>query len=41
LGQNPSEEAPITYYLKDRALIGDVYVEINDKGGKLVMQKMK
>ena len=36
LGQNPSEEAPITYYLKDRALIGDVYIEIYDKDGKLL-----
>jgi photosystem II stability/assembly factor-like uncharacterized protein len=36
IGQNPSEEAAITYYLKDRALVGDVYIEIYDKGGKLL-----
>ncbi len=36
IGQNPSEEAAITYYLKDRALVGDVYVEILDKDGKLL-----
>jgi len=36
VGQNPSEEAPITYYLKDRSLIGDVYIEILNKDGKLL-----
>jgi photosystem II stability/assembly factor-like uncharacterized protein len=35
-GLNPSEEAVITYYLKDRAVTGDVYIEVYDKDGKLL-----
>ena len=36
IGQNPVEEAAITYYIKDRMLIGDVNIEIYDKDGKLL-----
>jgi len=35
-GQNPSEDAAITYYLKERSLVGDIYIEIYDKEGKLL-----
>lgn len=33
---NPSQEAPIQYYFKDRVNTGEVKVEIYDKNGKLV-----
>ncbi|MDR3665872.1 MAG: hypothetical protein P4L35_03405 [Ignavibacteriaceae bacterium] len=36
IGQNPIEEAVITYYLKERTLIGDVNIEIYNKEGKLL-----
>jgi photosystem II stability/assembly factor-like uncharacterized protein len=36
IGQNPTDEAVITYYLKDRMLIGDVNIEIYDADGKLL-----
>ena len=36
VGGNPSQEAPIQYYFKDRLNTGIVTVEIYDKDGKLV-----
>ena len=36
IGRNPSQEAPIEYYFKNRVNVGEVTVEINDKAGKLV-----
>lgn len=35
-GPNPSEVVNITYYLKKRHLIGDMYLEIYDHTGKLI-----
>ncbi|MFQ5630768.1 MAG: WD40/YVTN/BNR-like repeat-containing protein, partial [bacterium] len=36
VGQNPSEVATISYYLKKRHIFGDMKVEIHDPAGKLV-----
>lgn len=36
IGPNPSQDAPIQYYFKDRLNTGNVRVEIYDKNGKLV-----
>jgi hypothetical protein len=36
VGSNPSEAATITYYLKDRHVIGDLKLEVYDAQGKLM-----
>lgn len=36
VGPNPSQEAPLTYYFRDRLNTGNVRVEIYDAAGKLV-----
>ena len=36
VGQNPTENATITYYLKERHVIGDMKLEIYDSAGKLM-----
>ncbi|MFQ5421291.1 MAG: glycosyl hydrolase, partial [Anaerolineae bacterium] len=36
VGQNPSEVATITYYLKKRHIFGDMRIEIYDEAGKLI-----
>jgi photosystem II stability/assembly factor-like uncharacterized protein len=36
VGQNPSENATITYYLKERHVIGDMKLEVYNASGKLM-----
>jgi photosystem II stability/assembly factor-like uncharacterized protein len=36
VGENPTETAQITYYLKKRHTFGDMYLEIFDQSGKLL-----
>ena len=36
IGQNPTENATITYYLKDRHVIGDLKLEVYNAEGKLM-----
>jgi photosystem II stability/assembly factor-like uncharacterized protein len=36
VGDNPSETAQITYYLKKRHTFGDMYLEVFDESGKLL-----
>ncbi|MEN3333197.1 MAG: hypothetical protein V7641_2562 [Blastocatellia bacterium] len=36
VGQNPTENATITYYLKERHVIGDMKLEVYDAEGKLM-----
>ena len=36
VGPNPTEDAVITYYLKERAVIGDMKIEIYNSDGKLM-----
>jgi photosystem II stability/assembly factor-like uncharacterized protein len=36
VGPNPTEDAVITYYLKERAIIGDFRIEVYNSEGKLI-----